>query len=82
MKLEEQGYAIDDASSYSRTGSVVFLLTFGCTAKAIQLDPRYVKAYYRYIPDPGRLHLPLDLSTAPQTCPLPTRDFPASESRR
>ncbi|KAG8742719.1 hypothetical protein FRC10_000993 [Ceratobasidium sp. 414] len=39
MKIEQHGYAIDDAT------------------KAVALDPKYVKAYYRYVARSDRLEL-------------------------
>jgi hypothetical protein len=48
MKIEEQGYAIDDASTCLSVAFLFRLTTVvNHAAKAIQLDPKYVKAYYR-----------------------------------
>ena len=51
MKLEEQGYAIDDCSKVSRLFRIPTRLILHAifSAKAIQLDPKYVKAYYRCV---------------------------------
>lgn len=48
MKLEEQGYAIDDASSFCLSRFATFSFQF-LLARAIELDPKYVKAYYRLV---------------------------------
>ena len=50
MKLEEYGYALNDASPsfYDFSLGDGVLLMFCRLAQALVLDPKYVKAFYRY----------------------------------
>jgi hypothetical protein len=48
-KLEEYGFALADACK-SLDVSIDYVLTYhATTAKAIEVEPKYAKAYYRYV---------------------------------
>jgi len=48
MLVEEFGYALDDNSTYSSRSPDLIVKSVS-KGTAIELDPQYVKAYYRFV---------------------------------